>query len=112
MTMYSGDDYYGDDVTSPLVLPVSPMRTAKRLTDAQAEVYERLASDGALTTGFLSYEQFRARDNADNGARRTLRRMIALGLFVALRMTDSAGNCYYGPGPDLLNAYQSWLGSR
>lgn len=81
----------------------------KALTTAQADVYERLASDGALSRGFLKHEQFRTRDNADNGARRTMRRMIELGLFVPLSFEDGHGNPYYGPGPDLVNAYQAWL---
>ena len=82
----------------------------KALTTAQAEVYERLASDGYLTDGFLPHEVFRARDNADNGARRTLRRMIDLGYFQPTNFEDGHGNRYYKPdSAKLIDAYQAWL---
>lgn len=81
----------------------------KILTDAQAEVFEELWSTGHGTMGFLPHEMFRARDNRDNGMRRTLRAMIESGLFVAdKRTTDAHGNHYYHFTDAAKAAYDAW----
>lgn len=81
----------------------------KSLTDAQAEVFEELWSCGYGSMGFLPHEMFRERDNRSNGMRRTMRGMIATGLFVKdERTTDALGNHYYNFTDMTKAAYDAW----
>jgi hypothetical protein len=82
---------------------------AKPLTDAQAEVFEELWSTGYGSMGFLPHEMFRARDNRAKGMRRTMRNMIAAGLFAEdRRTTDAHGNHYYHFTDAAKDAYDAW----
>lgn len=83
--------------------------TTIRLTDAQAETIEELWSNGYGSIGFLPHEQFTARDNRDNGARRCMYGLIKRGLIVKDgNTTDGRGNHYYKIAPEAADAYQDW----
>lgn len=68
--------------------------TTPRLTPAQVETIEDLASHG-YREGFLLHEVFTERDNQANGARRCLRRLIARSLIVKTEWVDGRGNPFY-----------------
>lgn len=80
-----------------------------KLTTAQAEVIEELHRFG---DSFLKHEVFTARDNRDNGARRTLTRLIDRGLITKTGYEDGRGNPYYKLTPAALEAYQAWYAAE
>jgi hypothetical protein len=91
-------------------MPTTNSTSIPKLTDAQAETLERLFSahwDG----DFLPEEAFPARDNADNGARRCLKRLAAQGLLAMVGRQRSDGAIYFAYRllPIAREAYQRWL---
>jgi hypothetical protein len=85
------------------------MAAVKALTEAQAEVFEELWSQGYGSLGFLPHEMFRERDNRANGMRRTMRNMIRAGLFAEdTRTTDGRGNHYHHFTQQVKDSYSAF----
>ena len=79
------------------------------LTKAQAEVIEELSSGGYGQIGFLKHDVFQARDNRNNGMRRTLRGLIESGIIEPTGTVDAYRNPYYRIGTKAQDAYQDYL---
>lgn len=80
-----------------------------KLTAAQIETLGDLLRYGP-DREFLPHEQFTARDNRDNGARRIMNELIRRGLIVPVNAANRHGNRYHKISPELFQAYRKATG--